>query len=78
MVLTHPSIVLESRPTIENQLKDSLERVLSNRRNVSGACTLLNAFVHAGPRAERPGDARAQGHRADQPGQPDQGGAGLL
>ena len=32
-------------PTIENQLKDSLERVLSNRRNVAGACTLLNAFV---------------------------------
>ena len=45
MVLTHPSIVLESRPAIENQLKDSLERVLSNRRNVAGACTLLNAFV---------------------------------
>ena len=45
MVLAHPSIVLESRPTIENQLEDSLERVLSNRRNVAGACTLLNAFV---------------------------------
>ena len=45
MALAHPSIVLESRPTIENQLKDSLERVLSNRRNVAGACTLLNAFV---------------------------------
>ena len=32
-------------PAIETQLKAGLEKVLSNPRNVSGACTLLNAFT---------------------------------
>jgi hypothetical protein len=32
-------------PSVETQLKASLERILSNRRNVGGACLLLNGFV---------------------------------
>ena len=65
-------------PAIETQLRAGLEKVLSNPRNVSGACALLNALYHAGTRAERQGDPDRQGHHADQPGQPDQAGAGML
>jgi parallel beta-helix repeat protein len=32
-------------PTIETQLRTFLDRVLSNPRNVSGTCTLLNGFI---------------------------------
>jgi hypothetical protein len=32
-------------PPVETQLKATLERILSNPRNVPGTCTLLNAFI---------------------------------
>ena len=32
-------------PTVESQLRTTLERILSNPRNIPGACTLLNGFI---------------------------------
>ncbi len=32
-------------PSVEKQLKATLEKILSNPRNIPGACTLLNGFI---------------------------------
>jgi parallel beta-helix repeat protein len=32
-------------PTVEKQLRSTLESILANPRNVAGACTLLNGFI---------------------------------